>query len=54
MRKEEWLVFKIDGEEKVSYTLRGSFPGEKESTINLLAAWNGCKPEDVQVEIVRI
>lgn len=54
MRKEEWLVFKIDGEEKVSYTLRGSFPGEMESTIKLLAAWNGCKPEDVKVEIVKI
>lgn len=53
MKKEEWLVFKIHGEEKVSYTLRGSFPGEKQNTINLLATYCGCKPEDVQVEVVK-
>ena len=54
MKKEEWVVFKIHGEEKASYTLRGTFPGEKEATINLLATYCGCKPEDVQVDIVKI
>lgn len=51
--KEEWLVFKINGKEKVAYTVRGSFPGEAEHTIKLLATFSGCKPEDVQVEVVK-
>ena len=53
MKTEEWVVFKIHGEEKVAYTVRGTFPGERKATISLLATYCGCKPEDVQVEIVR-
>lgn len=35
--KEPWLVFFLDGKEICSYTVRGSFPGERESTMELLA-----------------
>ena len=38
MRKEPWIVFFLDGKEICRYTARGSFPGEREETINLLAA----------------
>lgn len=38
MRKEPWIVFFLDGKEICRYTARGSFPGEREETIKLLAA----------------
>ena len=38
MRKEPWIVFFLDGKEICRYTVRCTFPGEREETINLLAA----------------
>lgn len=37
-RKEPWLVFFLGGKEILRYSLRGTFPGEKDATIQLLAA----------------
>lgn len=35
--KKQWLVFFCDGKELLRYSLTGTFPGERESTIQLLA-----------------
>ena len=36
--KKQWLVFFYDGRELLRYSLAGTFPGERENTIQLLAA----------------
>jgi len=38
MKKRQWLVFYYDGQELLRYSLAGTFPGERENTIQLLAA----------------
>ena len=38
MMKKQWLVFFYAGKELFRYTLAGTFPGERENTIQLLAA----------------
>lgn len=47
--KEQWLVFYLGDKELASYTLRGTFPGEAEETINLLAYENGVPTEAIRV-----
>ena len=41
--KEQWLVFKDrdTGRELAAYTIRGTAPGERRATIELLAAERG-------------
>lgn len=53
--REQWLVFrdKETGRELLAYTIRGTFPGERQATIELLAAENGIKPEQITTEIVK-
>lgn len=36
--KKQWLVFFYDGMELLRYTLADTFPGERDDTIQLLAA----------------
>lgn len=35
--KEKYIVFYVNGKEKVAYTVRGTFPDELEETKNLIA-----------------
>ena len=36
-RKGPWIVFFLDGKEILRYSVQGTFPGERENTIKLLA-----------------
>ena len=38
MRKQKWIVFFYAGKEMLRYSLAGTFPGERENTMKLLAA----------------
>jgi len=51
--REQWLVFrdKETGRELCAYTIRGTFRGEREETINLLAFENGIDPEQIETTI---
>lgn len=48
--KEKYLIFRDrqTGRELCAYTLRGTFPGEKQETINLLAAEEQIPPERIE------
>ena len=52
MRKEPWIVFFLDGKEICRYTARGSFPGEREETINLLAAEHDVPPSAIYFAVI--
>lgn len=43
------LEFRLNGKFLSGYTLYGSFPGEKESVLELLSQENNCKIEDIEV-----
>ena len=51
--REQWLIFKDKetGEELGAYTIRGTFPGEMASTIELLAHERGIPGERIETEI---
>ena len=49
---EYWLVFRHEGRELCSYTLRGTFQGEKEATIQQLAAEKGIPAEEITCSII--
>lgn len=44
-----WIVFKLNGKELISYSSYGSYAGEKESALQLLAYENNCSIEDIEV-----
>lgn len=48
---EYWLVFKINGVEKVAYTINNTFQGEKQATLELLASENNCNITDIEINI---
>ena len=48
---EQWVVFRHEGREIWAYTLRGTFPGEQEETIKLLAHEKGIPAEDITAAI---
>ena len=48
---EPWLVFLLDGKEICSYTMRGSFKGEREETVKLLAKELKVDPEEIKMEV---
>ena len=50
---EQWLVFRDreTGRELGAYTIRGTFAGEKDATIGLLAFENGIEPERITATI---
>jgi len=37
-RKEPWLVYFLGGKEILRYSLRGTFQGERDATVKLLAS----------------
>lgn len=49
--KEPWVVFYYEDRELASYTLRGTFPGEQEDTVALLAAEKNIPPEAIRVAV---
>jgi len=51
-KKDLWMVFYHAGRELLRYTLYGSFPGERENTIELLAAENGIPAGEIYTEII--
>lgn len=53
--KEPWIVFYgPNGKELASYTLRGTYPGELDATINLLAYEHGLSPGEISfAEVTR-
>ena len=50
---EKWEVFRDreTGRELCAYTIRGTFPGERAATIELLAAEQGIEPGRIEVTI---
>ena len=50
---KKWEVFRDreTGRELCAYTIRGTFPGERAATIELLAAENGIEPGRIEVTI---
>ena len=50
-KKEEYLVFKINGVKKVAYTLKDTFKGEKQATLEQLAWENNCNITDITTNI---
>ena len=44
---EQWLIFRHEGRELCSYTLRGTFEGEKQATIEMLAHENGIPAKEI-------
>lgn len=51
--REQWLVFKDrnTGRELMAYTIRGTAPGERRATIELLAAEKGIAEEQIETVI---
>ena len=47
--RERWLVFYNGKKELAAITLRGSFPGEVDATVDLLAGENGISKEAIRV-----
>ena len=46
--KEPWIVFYgLDGKELLRYTVRGTFAGELQSNISLLAYEHGISPGEI-------
>lgn len=50
--REKWLVFYHNGKEICRYTLRGTFTGERENTVQLLAAERGIDASEITFAIV--
>lgn len=50
---EKWLVFrdKATGRELCAYTIRGTFPGEREAAVAQLAAEEGIAPDQTTATI---
>lgn len=48
-KRENWLVFYLNGRMICRYTLAGTFPGEKADTLQHLAYELGCRPSDIEV-----
>ena len=49
--KELWKVFYLHGKEICRYTIRGTFEGEEEDTIALLAYEKNVPREEITVRI---
>lgn len=50
--REKWLVFYHNGKEICRYTLRGTFAGECDNTVQLLAAERGIDASEITFAIV--
>lgn len=50
--KELWVVFTHKGREVCAYTMRGTFQGERDDTIQQLANDLNCGPEEIETKVV--
>jgi hypothetical protein len=50
---EEWIEFIYQGKVLLAYTIYGTFPGEKQATIELLAAENNIDPKEITTRITK-
>lgn len=48
---EQWLVFYHGEKELAAYTLRGTFAGERQATIELLASENGVSEDEIRTVV---
>lgn len=48
---EKYKVFRLNGKELCAYTIYGTFEGEEQSTLELLASENNCSTSDISVTI---
>lgn len=48
---EQWLVFYHGEKELAAYTLRGTFSGERQATIELLACENGTSESEIRTVV---
>lgn len=48
---EQWLVFYHGEKELAAYTLRGTFAGERQATIELLAYENGISESEIRTVV---
>ena len=51
LMKENWFVFYYGERELCACTVRGSFPGEIEATVELLASENNIPKETIRVAV---
>lgn len=49
--KEQWLVFYHGEKELASYTLRGTFAGERQATIEMLAGEKGISAGEIRAVV---
>lgn len=49
--KEQWLVFYHGEKELAAYTLRGTFAGERQATIELLASEKGIPESEIHAAV---
>ena len=49
---EKWIEFLYKDHVLVSYTVRGTFPGELQATKELLAGEKGISPESITTRVV--
>jgi len=52
MEKKKWLVFFYAGRELLRYSLAGTFPGERENTVQLLAAQHNIPASAIYYAII--
>lgn len=52
MSEPRFVLFFLNGEEILRYTIRGTFPGELEATKELLASERGVEPSEIKTVIM--
>lgn len=48
-QKPRWITFSMDGKEIAAVTIKGTFPGEIQATVELLAYEKGVDPSKITV-----
>ena len=51
MNEPKWITFILNGKEIASISIKGSFPGEVEETVKLLAYEKEVEPSEIVVGI---
>lgn len=49
---ELWITFSHQGKELVAYTVRGTFAGEREATLESIAQERGIPKDQITVSVV--
>ena len=51
MKEYRWVVFSIRGRELCRYSIKGTFTGEMEATVELLAYENGIEADEIEIKL---